>query len=75
MVTRKLLEGELKLIGPIFFDDDLNGEHYIEMIEREIIPESHVVYGDSFDRISYLQTELQQRISQRRKIEVGYDIK
>ena len=62
-----------------------DGEGYIQIMKREIIPESQVVYGDRSDRIWWQKDrapahgkcggkQYLQATFKRRKIGVGYDI-
>ena len=47
--------GNGSLIGPIFYERNLNGDVYLNMINETIVPELLRVYGNRFNRLWWFQ--------------------
>lgn len=47
--------GQGSLVGPIFYDNNMNGVDYLNMINENIVPELHRIYGNRFNRLWWFQ--------------------
>ena len=47
--------GNGSIIGPFFYENNLNSERYLEMLNNEIIPELRAAYREHFNQIWWLQ--------------------
>ena len=44
-----------KIIGPIFFDSNLNGELYLAMLNERMMLELQLFYGEGMNRVWWMQ--------------------
>ena len=49
------LSGSGHLIGPFFYEGNLNGNAYLQMLNEEIIPRLFELYGDRVDHLWWMQ--------------------
>ena len=47
--------GNGSIIGPLFYENNLNSERYLEMLNNGIIPELRAAYREYFREIWWLQ--------------------
>ena len=49
------LSGSGHIIGPFFYEGNLNGNAYLQMLNEEIIPRLFELYGDRVDHLWWMQ--------------------
>lgn len=47
--------GNGRLVGPIFYENIMNGDRYLNIIQEIIIPELHQIYPNRFNRLWWIQ--------------------
>jgi hypothetical protein len=73
------------IIGPIFYQGNLNGEQYLEYLTTEIVPQIREAYGDNFQSVWYMQdgapchrrrtvNDYLSEVFQRQVIGIGHDV-
>ena len=51
------LSGSGHIIGPFFYEGNLNGNAYLQMLNEEIIPRLFELYGNRVDHLWWMQDE------------------
>ena len=49
------LTGNGRLVGPIFFDANINGEAYLDVLVNEVVPQIRNIYRRQFGRVWWFQ--------------------
>lgn len=47
--------GNGRLVGPVFYENNMNGAKYLNLITERIIPELHQIYPNRFNRLWWIQ--------------------